>query len=95
MIINLDVKIKVSTRKIINLNIEIEISTMKIIAGLVIEIDTDSIYTKIVLIEWDTTILLQVIVMGSKIWYLIYYLAIFIFENKYSLILYHEFFQLY
>lgn len=57
-----------SVVKIINLNIEV--SAKKIIDILIFEIDSGSIYTKMALINQDITVLLQIVVLGSKIRYL-------------------------
>lgn len=91
--INIDAEKIIFTITMISLNSEISIK--KIIMVLVLKIDSNDIYTKIVLIE----ILLQFAMIRSKIRflqiiiiYLIYYLIIFIFKEKYSLMLCYKYF---
>ena len=63
-LINLDTMV-LSIVKIIDL--EAEVFAKKTIVALVFEIDGDGIHMKMVLIDQDTTVLLQTIVLGSEI----------------------------
>ncbi len=85
----------------LDLDTKIEVSVIRIMVGLVLEINDNSIYIKIALIEWNITVLLKVAMMRFKIRYystvvsiiyLIYYLVILIYKDEYSLILYHNYF---
>ena len=67
-----------------------------------VEIDGDSMYTEMDLIEQDIKVLLQLAVVGSEIRfletvvvYLVYCLAILAFKDEYLLILYRKYFQLF
>lgn len=55
--INLDAVLRLSVIKIIDLDSEVGVFVVKIIAGLVIEIDDNSRYTKIALIGQNTIVL--------------------------------------
>ena len=90
----------VSTVKIIYL--DAEVSVEKTIVALVFEIDGDSIHMAIILMNQDTTILLKIIMLGSKIrclktvvFPLVHRLVDVIIEDKYPWILYQKFGQLY
>lgn len=83
-------------KKMIRLDIEVGVSTMKIMAGLIFEIDSNGRDTEIDLIK----ILLQLSVVGSEIRFLktivihlVYCLVIFVFKDKYPLILCHKHFE--
>lgn len=87
--------------KIINLNTKIKVFAIRIIADLVFKINSNNIYLKMALIlKQNTMVLFKIIMMRFEIWcfniiisiYLVYYLIIVIFKNKYFLILYYKFF---
>ena len=64
-IIDLDAKKVVSAMKIIYLDAEVSIE--KIMVALVFEIDVGNIHTTMTLMNQNTTLLLQIVVLGSKI----------------------------
>ena len=63
--IDLDAKEVVSAVKIIYLDVEIPIE--KIMVALVFEIDSGDIHIAMILMSQDTTVLLQIVMLGSKI----------------------------
>ena len=62
----LDAEEVVSAIKIIDLNTEI--SAEKVMMALIFEIDGGSIYIAMVLINQDTMVLFQIVVLTSEIW---------------------------
>lgn len=75
-------------KKMIDLDLKLFIE--KIIADLVLEINSNNIYMGMVLINEDTIILFQIIVLRSKIWYLgivvfflVCYLVDIVIKNEY------------
>lgn len=85
----------------------VEVSAIKIVAakGFIletVEVDRDNMYTEMNLIKQNIKVLLQLAMVSSKIRslktivvHLLCYLVIFAFENKYPLILYCKYFQLF
>ena len=97
--INLDAEEVVSSVKIIYLDIEVFIK--KIMITLVFEINSSGIYTAITLMNQNTMVLLQIIVLGSEIHYLrivvfplVSRLVDVITKDKYFWIFYQKFLQL-
>ena len=79
------------------IDIHAEVFADKTMVALVFEIG-GSIYAEMALIKQDTTVLLQIIVLGSKIrclgsvvFLLVLCLVDVVFENEYLWILYHRF----
>ena len=86
--IDLDAEDVMSAVKIIDLHAEVSVE--KTIVALVFEIDGGGIHTEIALIKQDTTVLLQIVVLGSEIRYLgsvIFFLVLrlvdIVFEDEY------------
>ena len=100
--IDLDAEVGVSAVKMIDLDAEVGVSAVKTMAGLVfevVEIDGDGMHTEIALIEQDTTVLFQAVVVGSEIRYLqtvvsvvhqVYCLVTFVFDVECPLMLYRS-----
>lgn len=68
--IDLNTEIEVFAIKIVNLNIKVKVFTKKIIISFIFElvkIDSNSIYIEIALIELKTMILLYIILLKFKI----------------------------
>lgn len=68
IMIDLDIKELMSAIKMIDLNAEV--SAEKILVVLVFEIDDNSIHIEMALIDQNTIVLLQTIMVRSEIWYL-------------------------
>ena len=97
---NLNTEKAVSTVKIIYL--DIGVSVEKTIMALVFEINVGSIYTAMTLMNQNIMVLLQIVILESKIWclgtvifFLISCLVDVVIENEYPWILYQKFGQLY
>lgn len=90
--INLNAEVEIFAVEMINLNVEIAISAIKLMASLIFEINCNGRYTKIFLIKQNITVFFQIIMVKSKIWYLVFCFVIIIFEDKYPVIVYCRFF---
>ena len=97
--IDLDAEEVVSAVKIIYL--DAEVSVEKTMVALVFEIDVGGIHTAMTLMNQDTTVLLQIIVLGSEIrclgtvvFPLVPRLVDVVTEEQQPWILYHKFGQL-
>ena len=97
---DLDVEEMVSAVKIIYLDAEVSIE--KKMVALVFEIDGGGIYTAMTLINQDTMVLLQIVVLGFEIWYLetvVFSLVLCLIDivtrNEYLWMLYQKFLQFY
>ena len=95
-IIDLDAENVVFAVKIIYL--DANVSSEKIMMALVFEINVGSIYIAITLINQDITVLHQIVVLGSEIWYLgivvlplVFHLVDIVIKDKYLWILYQKF----
>ena len=96
---DLDAEEVVSAVKIIYL--DAEVSVEKTMVALVSEIDGGSIHTAMTLMNQDTTVLLQIVVLGSEIrclgtvvFPLVPRLVDVVTKDEYPWILYHKFWQL-
>lgn len=85
--------------KLIAKMITIKIVAIRGFVSKVVEINKNNMYIKIYLIEKNIKILLYLTIVEFKIWffktvitYLVFCLVIFVFEDKYPLILYYKFF---
>lgn len=60
----------VSFKKIIDWDIELKIFIVKTMIGLTFEIDNSDTHTKMLLIDHDTLVLLQIVILRSEVQYL-------------------------
>ena len=97
--IDLDTKEMVSAVKIIDL--DTEVFAEKIMMALVFEIDGGDIYMEMALMNQDTIVLLQIVVLefkircfGAVIFFLVCRLLDIVIKDKYPWILYQKFGQL-
>ena len=92
---------KAAFKKMIGLDAEEVVCAVKIMVALVFEIDGNNIHMEMALMNQNTMVLLQIVVLGSEIWYLgtavfllVSCLVDIVTKEQQLWILYHKFGQL-